>query len=46
MAKSKTYVPEGFHSVTPYLVCPGVAKLIEFLKNAFGAQETFRSGSR
>lgn len=35
-------IPEGHHSVTPYLVVPGVAKLIDFLKQAFGAQETER----
>ncbi len=32
------YIPEGHHHVTPYLVVPGVAKLIEFLKQAFGAE--------
>jgi uncharacterized glyoxalase superfamily protein PhnB len=35
-------IPEGFHNVTPYLVVPGVAKLIDFLKQAFGATELFR----
>jgi PhnB protein len=44
MAKSKSYMPEGFHSVTPYLVCLGVARLLEFLKAAFGAEETVRAG--
>jgi PhnB protein len=43
MAKSKSYVPEGFHSVTPYLVCPGVARLIDFVKQAFGAEEIIRA---
>ena len=42
MTKSKSYVPEGFHSVTPYLVCPGAMRLIEFLTAAFGARETVR----
>jgi PhnB protein len=32
-------IPEGFHTVTPYLVVPGVAKLIDFLKQAFAATE-------
>ena len=36
-------VPEGLHTVTPYLVVQGVAKLIEFLKQAFGATEMHRS---
>jgi PhnB protein len=31
-------IPEGYHSVTPYLVVSGVAKLIEFLKQAFDAK--------
>ena len=32
-------IPDGFHSVTPYLVVPGVAGLIDFLKQAFDATE-------
>ena len=39
---TKKYVREGFHSITPYLVVPRVAQLIEFLKGAFGAEERFR----
>jgi PhnB protein len=39
MTKSKGYIPPGFRSVTPYLVVPGVARLIDFLKEAFGAEE-------
>lgn len=35
-------VPEGMQTVTPYLIVPGVARLIEFLKVAFGAKETGR----
>ena len=35
-------IPEGYHSVTPYLVNEGVPKLMDFLKKAFGAQEIFR----
>lgn len=37
--------PEGFHTVNPYLVIDGAAKVMEFLKQAFGAievGETFR----
>lgn len=33
-------VPDGYHSVTPYLVVPGVAGVIDFLKQAFDAEET------
>ena len=32
-------VPEGYHAVTPYLIVPGVARLIDFLKEAFDAIE-------
>lgn len=35
-------IPEGYRTVTPYLVVPGVAKLIDFLKQAFGATERQR----
>ena len=38
MAKSKSHIPPGFHTVTPYIVVPGIARLIEFLEQAFGAQ--------
>jgi PhnB protein len=34
--------PEGYHSVTPYLVCDGAAAAIEFYARAFGATELFR----
>ena len=35
-------IPEGYHTVTPYLVVEGVPKLIEFLTRAFDAKEVFR----
>jgi len=35
-------IPDGYHSVTPYLTVQGVAKLIDFLKQAFAAQEIER----
>ncbi len=34
--------PEGYHTVTPYLIGRGTAELIEFLKQSFGAQERER----
>ncbi|HXN87439.1 MAG TPA: VOC family protein, partial [Candidatus Binataceae bacterium] len=34
--------PEGFHSITPYLQVERAENLIEFLKEAFGAEEIFR----
>ncbi|HLL88022.1 MAG TPA: VOC family protein [Tepidisphaeraceae bacterium] len=35
-------IPEGYHTVTPYLRCREAAKAIEFYKAAFGAEEVFR----
>jgi PhnB protein len=35
-------IPEGFHSMTPYLGIQGATEAIEFYKRAFGAVETFR----
>jgi len=32
-------VPEGYHTVIPYIVVPDVAKLIDFTKQAFGGTE-------
>ncbi|MEW6049727.1 MAG: VOC family protein [Candidatus Zixiibacteriota bacterium] len=31
-------IPDGYHSVTPYLVVKGAVKLIEFLEGAFGGK--------
>ena len=35
-------IPEGYHSVTPYLIIRGAAEAIEFYKKALGATELFR----
>jgi len=35
-------IPEGYHSVTPYIICKGAAEAIEFYKKAFGAVEIMR----
>lgn len=35
-------IPDGYHSVTPYLVIEGASKVIDFARQAFGAEETFR----
>ncbi len=32
-------IPDGYHTVTPYLVVKGVADLIEFIKEVFGGEE-------
>jgi hypothetical protein len=36
------YIPEGFHSVTPYLTCTNVGEVIDFLKQTFDAKEIER----
>jgi PhnB protein len=35
-------IPEGYHSVTPYLIVDGAAEAIRFYEKAFGATEVFR----
>jgi PhnB protein len=35
-------VPDGYHTVTPYLIINGAAQALEFYKRAFGASETVR----
>jgi PhnB protein len=35
-------IPDGYHSVTPYLVIDGAAAAIEFYKSVFGATELMR----
>ncbi len=37
-------IPDGYHSVTPYLIVNDGAKAIDFYKQAFGAIETVRMG--
>ena len=35
-------IPDGYYSLTPYLVIKGAAEAIEFYKKVFGAVETVR----
>lgn len=35
-------IPDGYHSITPYLMIKGASEAIEFYKRAFGATEIFR----
>ncbi|MDE2366463.1 MAG: VOC family protein [Betaproteobacteria bacterium] len=35
-------IPDGYHSVTPYLMIDGATQAIEFYKRAFDATEMFR----
>ena len=36
------YIPDGYHTATPYLIVNGGARAIEFYKQAFGAAEVLR----
>jgi PhnB protein len=36
-------IPDGWHNVTPRIVVPDVEKLLEFLKQTFGATGEFRA---
>ena len=38
-------IPDGYHSVTPYLIIKGAANAIDFYKRAFGATELMRMPS-
>jgi PhnB protein len=35
-------IPDGYHSITPYLILSGAAKGLDFYQRAFGAVETMR----
>ncbi len=35
-------IPEGYRSVTPYLIVDGAARLLDFVKEAFGGEERLR----
>jgi len=45
MAKAKSPVPEGLHTLTPQLTLDNAAKAIEWYKNALGAAEVSRATS-
>ncbi|MEO8431137.1 MAG: VOC family protein [Acidobacteriota bacterium] len=43
MAKAKSAVPEGFHTVTPQLTLDNATQAIEWYKKALGAEEVSRA---
>jgi PhnB protein len=43
MAKAKSAVPNGFHTITPQLTLDNAAQSIEWYKKALGAEETQRA---
>jgi PhnB protein len=42
MSEKVKPIPDGYHSVTPYLIVGDGARALEFYKEAFGAAEVFR----
>ena len=38
-----SFIPEGFHTATTYLIVDNVPAMNEFLNKVFGAEETFRA---
>jgi PhnB protein len=45
MATQVKKIPDGYHSVTPYLVVGDATRAIDFYKQAFGASEIMRMGA-
>ncbi len=39
----KNFKREGFHTITPYLIAQPAVELVDFVKQAFGAVESFRT---
>ena len=42
MKQATRAIPEGFHTITPHLVCEGAAKALDFYRECFGAVEVSR----
>ncbi len=42
MSNAVSPIPEGYHSVTPYLTCKNTAEAIEYYKSVFDATEIMR----
>jgi uncharacterized glyoxalase superfamily protein PhnB len=43
MSQSTSHIPEGFHTVTPYLTIAGAEALLDFVKRVFDAEELSRT---
>jgi uncharacterized glyoxalase superfamily protein PhnB len=43
MAKAKSAIPQGLHSVTPHLILDDAAAALDWYKRAFGAEESNRA---
>lgn len=35
-------IPDGYHTLTPHMICKGAEKALDFYKKAFGAEELCR----
>ncbi len=42
MSGKTNYIPEGYHTATPYLIVKGAAKALDWYKEVFGAAEEVR----
>jgi uncharacterized glyoxalase superfamily protein PhnB len=42
MAKSSSFIPKGYHTITPHLMLDNAAQTMEWYKKAFGAEEIGR----
>jgi PhnB protein len=42
MPAQTNYIRAGFHTITPYLVVPGAARLLDFIREGLGGTEMFR----
>ena len=42
MARAAKPIPEGFHTITPYITVKGAGEAIAFYEKAFGAEEILR----
>ena len=42
MSNQVKTIPDGYHTLTPYLIVKGTSKAIEFYTKALGAKEIFR----
>jgi PhnB protein len=45
-SRNARHIPEGYHTVTPYLIFRDAARAIEFYKTAFNAMERYRIPSQ
>jgi PhnB protein len=42
---ASSFIPEGYHTVTPYIVVQDAPALIDFVRQVFGVEEAFRTAT-